>query len=123
MIKQVLWVGLGGAVGSMARYLVSYVTANQFTNSFPLATFLVNSIGCFLVGMLYGLLPDDSGVQQQYKLLLITGFCGGFTTFSAFALENMKLLNSGNVMLPVVYTGLSIVVGFASVWLGIFLTR
>jgi fluoride exporter len=123
MMKQILLVGLGGATGSVLRYMVSSATAKYYAASFPLATFIVNVAGCFLAGLLFGMMSEETPANQQLKFLLITGFCGGFTTFSAFALENVKLMSSGNVMLPIAYTLVSIITGFLAVWIGLSLTR
>lgn len=122
-MKQILFVGLGGAMGSILRYGVNIVTAKYYAASFPLATFIINVVGCFLAGLFFGMLSEDTSAQQQLKLLLITGFCGGFTTFSAFALENVRLMQSGNVVTPIVYTSASIVTGLIAVWIGLLITR
>lgn len=122
-MKQILFVGLGGAAGSVLRYGVNMLTAKYYAASFPLATFIINVLGCFLAGLFFGMLSEDTPAHQQLKLLLITGFCGGFTTFSAFALENVRLMQSGNVITPVAYTTASIVTGLTAVWIGLIITR
>jgi fluoride exporter len=122
-MKQVLFVGIGGAVGSMLRYLTTILTAKYYSASFPVATFFVNVAGCFLAGLIFGLLIQETTETQNLKFLLITGFCGGFTTFSAFALENVRLLNSGNATVAVMYTLASIAAGLLAVWIGLLLTR
>lgn len=122
-MKQVLFVGLGGAVGSILRYLASVITLKYYSASFPLATFIVNISGCFLAGLIFGLIPQETSEAQSLKLLLITGFCGGFTTFSAFALENIKLINSGNSSTAIFYLIASIAAGLFAAWLGLLLTR
>ena len=85
MIKQILLVGLGGGLGSVFRFLTSLLTAKYYSNAFPIATFTANILGCFLIGLLIGILGQSIQTNQNLKLLLITGFCGGYTTFSAFA--------------------------------------
>lgn len=122
-MKQVLFVGLGGAAGSILRYLTSVVTLKFYSASFPVATFIVNVIGCFLAGLIFGSIPQESAEAQNLKVLLLTGFCGGFTTFSAFALENVRLMNSGNLSTAVLYTIASIVAGLLAAWLGLSITR
>lgn len=122
-MKQVLFVGLGGAAGSVLRYLVSVITAKYYAASFPLATFIVNIAGCFLAGLIFGLIAQETTESQNLKLLLITGFCGGFTTFSAFAMENVKLINVGNTTVAVFYLIASISAGLFAAWLGVSLTR
>lgn len=122
-MKQVLFVGLGGAAGSILRYLTSIITMKYYSTSFPIATLIVNVVGCFVAGLIFGLISQDTTEAQNLKLLLLTGFCGGFTTFSAFALENVKLMNSGNTTTAVVYTGTSIAAGLLAVWIGLLITR
>ena len=91
MLKSILLVGVGGAAGSMLRYLTALLV-NRYANShFPWATFTVNILGCFLIGLLFGLLDKQQVANQNIRLLLITGFCGGYTTFSAFSIENLNL--------------------------------
>lgn len=123
MMKQVLFVGAGGAIGSILRYLTTVVTARYYSASFPLATFIVNVAGCFLAGLIFGVIAQETTEAQNLKFLLITGFCGGFTTFSAFALENVRLMNSGSATIAVVYTIASIVAGLLAVWIGLAITR
>lgn len=122
-MKQVLFVGLGGAAGSILRYLTSVVTLKFYSASFPVATFIVNVIGCFLAGLIFGSITQESAEAQNLKVLLLTGFCGGFTTFSAFALENVRLMNSGNLSTAVLYTIASFVAGLLAAWLGLSITR
>jgi fluoride exporter len=119
MLKDFLLVGFGGAVGSILRLLTSVITARFFTGAFPLATFIVNIAGCFVIGLLMGLFKDSIYVHHNYRMLLITGFCGGFTTFSAFAYENMILLHSSHNLVAAGYIFASVVLGIIAVWLGL----
>lgn len=123
MIKEILFVGIGGAAGSILRYVTTLVTVKYYPASFPLATFIVNVAGCFLVGLLFGVMGQESSGNQNLKLLLITGFCGGFTTFSAFAMENVSLVQSGNTVTAGGYIVASIVFGILAVWIGLAITR
>lgn len=118
MIKNIFFVALGGASGSVLRYLVSHFTARVYNGHFPVATFLINITGCFLIGIAMGALGNDHQ-SQSLKLLAVTGFCGGYTTFSAFAYENLMLLNSNNLGVAVGYIFASIIFGIAAVWLGL----
>src|SRR6478672_9090972 len=95
MVNNLLLVGLGGGAGSIMRYLCQRWINASYLHSFPLATFLVNASGCLLIGMLYALAEKSQVMSPEVRLLLVTGFCGGFTTFSTFAFENMTLLRSG----------------------------
>jgi CrcB protein len=123
MIKSILLVGLGGAVGSMLRYLTS-ILINKYTNShFPWATFTVNILGCFLIGLLFGMLEKQQIASQNIKLLFITGFCGGYTTFSAFSIENVSLLQGQHSLVAFAYMAASIIAGLGAVWLGLFIAR
>ena len=94
MIKTLLLIGIGGAFGSIFRYLTHWITTKYFQGSFPLSTFLVNVLGSLLIGLFIGYLGKYFPENYPLKFLLIVGFCGGFTTFSSFALENYNLLHS-----------------------------
>ncbi|RQO29918.1 fluoride efflux transporter CrcB [Taibaiella sp. KBW10] len=121
-MKNILLVGLGGALGSILRYLVSLWTTKEATQHFPWATFIINVSGCLAIGLLMGLL-DKQILSNATRLLLITGFCGGFTTFSTFSAENIKLIQSGHLFTALLYIILSIILGLAAVWGGLFLTK
>lgn len=120
MIKQLIAVGIGGGAGSILRFLGSQVTRKYFDGAFPLATFMVNLLGCFLIGLFIGILDGKPDTNGQLKLLLITGFCGGFTTFSAFANENLQLLQNNQFILALTYTIASVLLGILMVWVGMW---
>lgn len=117
-MKQIILVGLGGGIGSIFRYLTSLATAKYYQGVFPLATFATNILGCLLIGFLIGFF-NEQGNNQDLKLLFITGFCGGYTTFSTFAAENISLLQNHHYVILCCYTLASIVVGFLAVMLGL----
>jgi CrcB protein len=121
MIKQLILVGLGGGVGSVMRFLVSKITFAQ--GSFPWATFIVNIAGCFLIGLLIGLSAKHQFLDANMRLLLVTGFCGGFTTFSTFSAENVYLYQAGNYFSLASYVSLSVIAGFAAVLGGLTLSK
>ncbi|MEX1202002.1 MAG: fluoride efflux transporter CrcB [Ferruginibacter sp.] len=123
MIKQILIVGLGGGLGSIFRFLTSLFTAKYYSNAFPLATLTANTVGCFLIGLLIGLLEQNIQTNQNLKLLLITGFCGGYTTFSTFAAENISLLQANNYFTTILYIVTSVIAGLFAVWLGLIITK
>ena len=123
MIKHILLVGLGGGVGSILRYLTSIFLLKHYSSSFPLTTFIVNISGCLLMGILFGLAGRHALLHGDLKLLLMVGFCGGYTTFSAFSMENIQLLESGNYFLLAIYTLASVLLGIAAVWFGSWIVK
>lgn len=123
MFKTILYIAIGGAVGSVLRYLTSVLVNKYFANHFPLATLITNVIGCFLIGFLIGILEKNNLANSNLKWFLITGFCGGYTTFSAFGYENISLLQSNNSGLAFVYIALSLLLGLFAVWLGLWISK
>lgn len=120
-MKQLLLVFLGGGAGSALRYLISK-SLNQAT-ILPLGTLLVNVAGSLLIGFILGLGYRQQVLSTNHILLLATGFCGGFTTFSAFAYENQVFLKSGDFMSFGIYTISSIILGLGAVFGGIYFAR
>ena len=121
-MKQVVLVFFGGGLGSVLRF--SFTKFLQTVpNQFPLGTFCVNIIGCLLIGFLMGLGLKTNNLSQSQTILLVTGFCGGFTTFSAFAAENQFFLKSGDYLLFGVYTMASILTGILAVFVGLFIAK
>jgi CrcB protein len=123
MIKNVLIVGFGGAAGSMLRYVVHKIFPPQSASSFPSATLMVNMAGCFLIGILWGLVSRSLTWNEEMKLLLMTGFCGGFTTFSAFTLEGIGLLKENKTALFFIYLTASVVGGLLATFIGIRIAK
>jgi CrcB protein len=118
MLKSLILVGSGGALGSVSRFLATRWVQNYFLSSFPFGTFAVNIIGSLLIGIFFGLSEKYSFFNSDYKLFLTTGFCGGFTTFSTFANENIMLLKDTEIFYAFLYTALSIIIGFSAAYLG-----
>jgi fluoride exporter len=114
LLKSFLLVGAGGMAGSMLRY-ACYLLIRS--NAFPYATFTVNIAGSFLIGLLAGYATRMEHPQQM-QLLLVTGLCGGFTTFSAFSADNLHLLNEGRTGMALLYTAASVVPGVLATYLG-----
>jgi len=123
MIKTLLLVGTGGFLGSISRYLASRFLQSTIPSSFPYGTFFVNIAGCLLIGIIYGLSEKNPLLTSGWKLFLAVGFCGGFTTFSAFANENLALLRDGEFFYFFLYTGLSVFLGIAATFLGVLITK
>ncbi|UJH66770.1 fluoride efflux transporter CrcB [Allomuricauda sp. SCSIO 65647] len=121
-MKQLLLVFLGGGIGSALRYLISKFL-NPLHDSFYWGTFSVNIVGCLIIGIVLGLSAKENFLSQNQMLLLATGFCGGFTTFSAFALEKHTLLKGGDFLSLFVYAACSILFGILAVGFGLWLTR
>lgn len=119
MIKNFLMVGLGGAIGSILRYGVQQITNKP---DFPYGTLAVNIGGCFLIGLLWGLISRSS-ITQMTGLLLMSGFCGGFTTFSAFTYEGIQMLQDNHWLLFAIYTGASVIGGLLATFSGYKLTN
>lgn len=118
MIKSMLIAGAGGFVGTCARYLTGRLCAAWWCGLFPLGTFTVNLLGCFVIGLVVGFLEKTNLLTPNHSLLLVTGFCGGFTTFSAFANEIYTLASRQAYVTAAIYLILSIVLGIALVALG-----
>ena len=121
-MKNLALVFIGGGTGSMARYLLGKFLNNS-TTGIPYGTFLANILGSLLIGLILGYFAKSENLSQETTLLLATGFCGGFTTFSTFAYESHLFLKSGDFFSFAAYALASIVVGFAAVFLGMWLVK
>lgn len=114
---NILYVALGGALGSTLRYLLSKWVDGSTSGAYPYGTFTVNIIGCLLIGILSALV-SKSTLSIEMRLLLVTGFCGGFTTFSTFANESLSLMRTQDWLTFIAYVTLSLWIGIGAVWLG-----
>lgn len=121
MLKNILIVGAGSFVGGIARYLTYHFIDKRIAGSFPFNTFTVNIIGSLLLGIIAGLLIKNH-LNDTTRLALAVGFCGSYTTFSTFALENMQLLNEKPAT-ALVYISSSVIIGLAAVVLGFYLGK
>lgn len=123
MIKMMLIAGAGGFVGTCGRFLIGKWSSGMYAGSFPMGTFLVNIIGCFIIGLFFGLLERAHVMTAGENVLLITGFCGGFTTFSSFADDMWVLGSKGDWVTFGIYLAASVIFGILLVWAGRALIR
>lgn len=121
-MKGILFVFLGGGVGSVLRFLLGKI-GNSSVTGIPYGTFAANVLGSLLIGFLLGWASKNQGLSENTMLLLATGFCGGFTTFSTFAYENHVFLKAGDFATFALYTIGSFVIGFMAVFVGIWLVK
>ena len=123
MIRNALLVGLGGAVGSITRYLCQRWAYNIYPHHFPWGTFAVNLIGCLLIGIFWGISFKSFESNENWKLFLMVGLCGGFTTFSAFTLEGIGLIREQRLALFFSYVAATVVLGLLATYIGMQITR
>lgn len=118
-MQNIIAVFIGGGFGAILRYLTGVYAVRLLSINLPFATFIVNIIGCFILGFLYALFIDRPEMNIQLKLALTAGFCGGLTTFSTFSLEMFEMIRNAQFAQVSVYLVLSIVLGLISVWIGV----
>jgi fluoride exporter len=116
-------VGTGGFAGSIARWVCQQAVLRFFPHIFPFGTFAVNLLGSFFIGWIYAVSDKNGWMSAEWRWFLATGFCGGFTTFSAFSFEILQLLKNGHYGLSAVYIMLSLIAGVLAVWAGWLLGR
>ncbi|MCC4214309.1 fluoride efflux transporter CrcB [Leeuwenhoekiella parthenopeia] len=121
-MKQLILVFVGGGAGSALRFLLGR-WLNTTPNGIPYGTFAANILGSLLIGLILGWALKNNSLSPNSTLLLATGFCGGFTTFSTFAYENHLMLKSGDFLTFAIYTLGSLVLGFAAVFAGMWITK
>lgn len=123
---KLLMIGLGGFFGSIARYVTVKLVdekLNVIFPAFPYGTLAVNVVGSFLLGLIYMLVLRKAGLTENWNLFLTTGFCGGFTTFSAFALENFNFLQQKFIGTSIAYVSISVVAGLLALATGVWMSR
>ena len=123
MLKPLLIVGAGSFIGGAMRYLLSTLMKNVCGHGFPWGTLAVNLLGCFLFGIVFAIFSKNSSADNTLYLLLTTGVCGGFTTFSTFANESVQMLQHGNISGFIGYVAISIIAGFALIALGYLIVK
>ena len=117
------FIALGGAAGSVARYVLSAALQRSGASDFPAGTLVVNVVGSVILGFLMRYLLEGSSVSADARALLTTGFCGGFTTFATFSYETMALVERGDLRRAVLYVGLSIVLSLGGIVAGAGVAR
>lgn len=118
MIRNILLIALGGATGSVLRYLIGKYFQENWGGSFPWGTMIVNLIGCLVIGFIYALDEKMGGMNSETKLFITVGLCGGFTTFSAFCNESLMLLRQDHILLAALYASGSLFLGILAVYAG-----
>ncbi len=121
-MKILLAIGLGSFIGGVSRYLLTVFIQNKFLSTFPFGTLAVNIIGCFLIGIIYGL-SDKGNVNAEWRLFLATGIMGGFTTFSSFSNETVSMMRDAQYWQAFSYVGISVIIGLAATFGGISLIK
>lgn len=117
-MDRYLMVMLGGATGSLARYIISIAIMSRFGPRFPLGTFAINVTGSFFIGLLMTLFTERPDLHPNWRILLVVGFLGGYTTFSSFEWETFGLMREGGKWLAALNVVGSVVFGYGAVWLG-----
>ena len=122
-LYKLLIIGLGGFLGSVARYAAAKFVDGKLSTIFPFGTLTVNILGSFLLGIIYIIALRKAGLTENGRLFLGVGFCGGFTTFSAFALENFSLMQEKFVATSLLYISFSVVGGILALAAGVWVAR
>jgi CrcB protein len=123
MLRTILLVGSGGFIGSVMRYMVQYYMEKSLTSTFPWGTIIANIAGSFIIGIVFALAEKGNLMNAEWRIFLAVGICGGFTTFSSFAYNNLTMLNErawGSLLLNI---GGNLFLGILAVYLGIILIR
>ena len=122
-MKTLFYIALGGGLGSVLRYVTAVVMNKYVQSNFPYATFVTNIVGCLLIGLFFGYLEKQHAISQDLKFFLITGLCGGYTTFSTFSHENVQLLQTNQIVIAFLYISLSVFLGLMATWFGLTIAK
>jgi len=123
MLKSILIVGLGGFIGTVARFVISRYFQLNFATVFPWSTLIINIIGCLLIGLIYGISEKGEVLSPEIRLFLTVGICGGFTTFSTFSNDSFLLIRDQEWIRFALYTALSVFIGLMAVYVGRFIVK
>lgn len=123
-MNKIVWIiGIGGFIGTVARYLLQQVIYRYYPATFPFGTLAVNLGGCFLIGVFYAWSEKGDVLSPEWRMFLTTGFCGGFTTFSTFSYESVNLIQDRAFIYLSLFTISSVVIGIAATFFGIWITK
>jgi CrcB protein len=123
MLRTIFIVGTGGFIGSVMRYLVQYFVEKGMTSTFPLGTLIANIAGSFVIGIVFALAEKGNLLSAEWRIFLVVGVCGGFTTFSSFAYNNFTMIKEQSFMQLLINVGGSLFLGILAVYLGVILIR
>ena len=123
MLRTIVIVGTGGFIGSVMRYLVQYFVEKGMSSTFPLGTLIANIAGSFIIGIVFALAEKGNLLSAEWRIFLAVGICGGFTTFSSFAYNNLTMIKENSFMQLLINVGGSLVLGVLAVYLGIILIK
>ena len=120
---EIIAVAVGGSMGAVSRYLVSQFMAAKFGADLPYGTFIVNVVGCFIIGAFMTLITEKFAISSYWRLIVVVGFVGGLTTFSSLGYETFKLLENGSLSYALSNIALNLLFGFSAIWIGVVLAR
>ena len=123
MLRTIFIVGTGGFIGSVMRYMVQFYIEKGMSSSFPLGTLLANILGSFIIGVVFALAEKGDLMSSEWRIFLTVGICGGFTTFSAFAYNNMIMIKENSFFQLFLNIGSNLFFGILAVYIGIILVR
>ncbi len=119
---KIFLIGVGSFIGGAGRYLLSLFLQQRLVSNFPIGTLTVNILGCFFIGVIFGI-SEKGNMSDEWRLFLATGILGGFTTFSAFSYESVNLIRSNELFYALLYIGASLLFGILATFIGVWLCK